>query len=90
MEPITPTALILSMIFWIVYFTIVVVICHTLYVKSRGEPPRSPNLTVMINGTSVSALTQWEERDKRLQRIFLAVAIALVLFPLFLPWLLRQ
>jgi hypothetical protein len=59
--------------------------------KLRGEPPKSPNLTVMVNGKSVSAMSEWEARDKRLQRLFLGLAIFLaVLLPLFLPWLLRQ
>ena len=89
MEPITPSMLILSIFFWVIYFVIVVLICHTLYTKLRGKPPKSSNLTVMVDGQPVSALRRWEERDRQLQRLFVAIAIALVLLPLFLPWLLR-
>ncbi|MEW6325645.1 MAG: hypothetical protein AB1515_09700 [Nitrospirota bacterium] len=90
MEPITLPSLLLAILFWIAYFAVVVVICHVSYMKLRGEPPKSPNVTIMVDGKQVSALAQWEARDKRLQRLFLGLAIFLaVLLPLFLPWLLR-
>lgn len=90
MEPITPPSLFLAILFWVIYFTVVALTCHTLYMKLRGEPPKSPNLTVMVDGKSVSAQAEWEARDKRLQRLFLGIAMVLVLLPLLLPWLLRK
>jgi hypothetical protein len=90
MAPAPLPSLFLLILFWVGYFTVVAVICHLLYMKLRGEPPRSPNLTVMIDGRSVPAQAAWEARDKQLQRLFIAIAIALVLLPLFLPWLLRK
>ncbi len=89
MEPITMPSMLLMIFFWIGYFTIVVLICHFSYMKLRGEAPK-PNLTVIVEGKSVSALAEWEARDKRLQRLFLGLAIFLaVLLPLFLPWIVR-
>jgi preprotein translocase subunit SecG len=89
-DPVTLPSLFLAIFIWVGYFSVVVFICHTLYMKLRGEAPKSPNLTVMIDGKSVSALAEWEARDKRLQRAMIALAALLVLLPLFLPWLLQK
>ena len=67
MESVSVSSLLLAVIFWIVYFAVVAFGCHFLYMKLRGEPPRS-NVTMTVNGRQVSALTEWEARDKRLQR----------------------
>jgi hypothetical protein len=90
MEPISIPSLMLAIFFWVGYFTVVAFICHIIYMKLRGTPPASPNLTVTVNGKPMSALTAWEARDQRLQRLILAIAIALALLPLVLPWMLRM
>ncbi len=90
MAPISIPSLMLAIFFWVGYFTVVAFICHTIYMKLRGTPPASPNLTVTVNGKQISALTAWEAQDQRLQRLILAVAIALALLPLVLPWMLRM
>jgi len=90
-EPNPLPSLFLLILFWVGYFTVVAVICHLLYMKLRGEPPKSPNLTVMVDGKSVSAQSEWEARDKRLQLLFLGIGLVLaLLLPLLLPWLLRK
>ncbi|MBI3620742.1 MAG: hypothetical protein HY208_00940 [Nitrospirae bacterium] len=88
----TPTigSFVIGILLWVGYFTAVVLICHTLYMKLRGEPPKS-HLTVIVDGKSVSALAEWEARDKRLQKAMIGLGIFLgLLLPLFLPWVLRR
>jgi hypothetical protein len=88
----TPTlsSFLIAILIWLVYFGLVVFICHTLYIKLRGEAPKS-HLSVIVDGKSVSALGEWEARDKRLQRAMIALGLFLtLLLPLFLPWLLRN
>ena len=79
----------MGVLLWVVYFGVVAFMCHFLYMKARGTPPASRHLSVIIEGKSVSALNEWEARDRRLQRLYIAIVIALLLFPLLLPWLLR-
>jgi hypothetical protein len=86
----TLSSFLIAILIWLVYFGLVVFICHTLYMKLRGQAPK-PNQTVIVDGKSVSALEEWEARDKRLQRAMIALGLFLVLLlPLFLPWLLTH
>jgi hypothetical protein len=88
----TPTigSFVIGILLWLGYFGAVVFICHTLYMKLRGEAPK-PHQTVIKDGKSVSALAEWEARDKRLQKAMIGLGIFLgLLLPLFLPWLLRH
>jgi len=86
----TFTSFLVAILIWVVYFGLVVFLCHTLYMKLRGEAPK-PHLTVIVDGKSVSALGEWEARDKRLQRAMIGLGLFLALMlPLFLPWLLRN
>lgn len=88
-EP-TLSSFIIAILIWLVYFGLVVFTCHMLYMKLRGQAPK-PHLTVIVDGKSVSALGEWEARDKRLQRAMIALGLFLtLLLPLFLPWLLRN
>lgn len=86
----TFSSFIIAILIWLMYFGLVVFLCHTLYMKLRGEAPK-PHLTVIVDGKSVSALEEWEARDKRLQRAMIGLGLFLtLLLPLFLPWLLRN
>jgi len=86
----TFSSFIIAILIWLVYFGLVVFLCHTLYMKLRGEAPK-PHLTVIVDGKSVSALEEWEARDKRLQRAMIGLGLFLtLLLPLFLPWLLQH
>jgi len=86
----TIQSFVVAIAIWVGYFAVVVFICHTLYMKLRGTPPASPNLTVIVNGKSVSALSEWEARDKRLQKAMIGLGLFLgLLLPLILPWLVR-
>jgi len=90
MESPTFSSFIIAILIWLGYFGAVVFICHTLYMKLRGQAPK-PNQTVIVDGKSVSALAEWEARDVRLQRAMIALGVLLtLLLPLFLPWLLTH
>jgi hypothetical protein len=86
----TFSSFIIAILIWLAYFGLVVFLCHTLYMKLRGEAPK-PHLTVIVDGKSVPALGEWEARDRRLQRAMIGLGLFLtLLLPLFLPWLLRN
>jgi hypothetical protein len=88
--PPTLSSFVIAILIWVGYFTIVVLICHTLYMKLRGEAPK-PHQTVIKNGKSVSALAEWEARDKRLQKAMIGLGIFLgLLLPLIFPWVLKN
>lgn len=75
---------------WILYFLIIFFICNFTYIKLRGKPPKTPNAPVLVNGRTATALTVWQEKDQRLRRLFIAIAIALMLLPLLLPVVLKR
>jgi len=90
MEQPTIQSFVVAIAIWVVYFGLVVFVCHTLYMKLRGRAP-APNQTVSVDGKQVSALAEWEARDKRLQKAMIGLGIVLgLLLPLLLPWLLRS
>jgi uncharacterized membrane protein len=75
---------------WILYFLIVFLICNFAYLKLRGQPPKNPDAPVILRGRPASALTVWQEKDKRLRRLFIAIAVTLMLLPLLLPLALKR
>jgi len=88
--PPTLNQFVIAILVWIVYFGVVVFVCHTLYMKLRGQAPK-PNQTVIVEGKPVSALAEWEARDTRLQRAMIGLGLFLgLLLPLILPWLARN
>jgi len=90
MGPPTLSQFVMAILVWVVYFFVVAFACGKLYIKLRGRPP-APNQTVIVDGKSVSALAEWEARDKRLQRAMIALGLLLgLILPLMLPWLLRH
>lgn len=90
MGPPTISSFVIAILVWVGYFGVVVFVCHTLYMKLRGDPPK-PHLTVIVDGKSVPALEAWEARDKRLQRAIIGLGIFLaLLLPLILPLVLRS
>ncbi|HUJ79253.1 MAG TPA: hypothetical protein VLY45_02930 [Nitrospiria bacterium] len=89
MGPPTLSQFVIAILVWVIYFFVVAFACAKLYFKLRGQPP-APNQTVIVDGKSVSALARWEARDKRLQRVMIAIGLALgLIVPLILPWLVR-
>jgi hypothetical protein len=87
MEQPTIRSFVIAIAIWVGYFGVVVFICHTLYMKLRGQAPK-PNLTVIVDGKQVSALAEWEARDKRLQKAMIGLGLFLgLLLPLIVPWL---
>ena len=62
----------LAILGWVLYFLAVFLSCSVLYLRLRGHPPARPD-------------ADWEERDRRLRRLFIAVAVGLMLLPLLLP-----
>ncbi len=79
----------LAIFVWILYFLIVFLACSFIYIKRRGQPPKNPDAPVIIRGRPSSALTVWQEKDKRLRRLFIAIGAVLMLLPLLLPLALK-
>jgi hypothetical protein len=79
----------LLLLLWIAYFFIIYSVCTYLYFKMRGEPPKEENRLVFIEGRTVPAKLVWQERDQRLRKRFLRLAMILMFVPLLLPFILR-
>lgn len=90
MEPSIGKQLGLAILVWTLYFLIVFLICNFVYIKLRGQPPKNPDAPVIVRGRPASALTVWQEKDKRLRRLFIAIGVTLMLLPLLLPLALKQ
>ena len=90
MEPSIGKQLGLAILVWVLYFLIVFLICNFVYIKLRGQPPKNPDAPVIVRGRPASALTVWQEKDKRLRRLFIAIGAALMLLPLLLPLALKR
>lgn len=90
MEPSIGKQLGLATFAWILYFLSVFLICNSVYLKLRGRPPKNPDAPVILRGRPASALTAWQEKDKQLRRLFIAIGAALMLLPLLLPLALKQ
>ncbi len=90
MEPSIGKQLGLATIAWTLYFLIVFLVCHFTYIKLRGGPPKNPDAPVLFQGKTAPALTIWQERDKRLRRLFFAIGAGLMFLPLVLPLVLKQ
>jgi hypothetical protein len=90
MEPSIGKQLGLATIAWTLYFLVVFLLCNFLYHRLQGRPPKDPNATVLLRGRPASALTVWQEKDRRLRRLFIAIGGAVMLLPLLLPLVLKQ
>lgn len=90
MEPSVGKQLGLAVFVWVLYFLIVFLVCNLVYLKLRGQPPRNPDASVIVRGRPTPAMTVWQERDKRLRRLFIAIGVALMLLPLLLPLALKR
>ena len=90
MEPSIGKQLGLAILVWVLYFLIVFLVCNFVYLKLRGQPPKNPDAPVIVRGRPTSALTVWQEKDKRLRRLFIAIGAALMLLPLLLPLALKR
>jgi len=90
MEPSIGKQLGLAILVWVLYFLIVFLVCNFVYIKLRGQPPKNPDAPVIVRGRPTSALTVWQEKDKRLRRLFIAIGAALMLLPLLLPLALKR
>jgi NADH:ubiquinone oxidoreductase subunit 5 (subunit L)/multisubunit Na+/H+ antiporter MnhA subunit len=82
--------LVLAILFWVVYFSVVFFICHWLYRRFSGPEPKPHDPPVIILNKSMPAREIWERRAKRLQRLFIIVAVILMVLPLFLPFVLPR
>jgi hypothetical protein len=80
--------LLLAILFWVIYFSIIFFICRWLYIRLSGPEPKPHAPPVIIQGKSVPAREIWEQRTKRLQVLFIILAVILMLLPLFLPLIL--
>jgi hypothetical protein len=80
--------LLLAILFWVVYFFVIFFICHWLYQRLVGPEPKSEAPSVIVGGMSIPAKEVWDRHAKRLQRIFIIVAVILMVLPLFLPFVL--
>lgn len=90
MEPSIGKQLGLATLVWILYFLFVFLVCNFVYIKLRGRPPKNPDAQVILRGRPAPALTDWQEKDKRLRRLFIAIGAVLMLLPLLLPLVLKQ
>jgi hypothetical protein len=90
MEPSIGKQLGLAIIAWTLYFLVVFFLCNFIYRRLRGRPPKDPKATVLLRGRPASALTVWEEKDRRLRRLFIAIGVAGMLLPLLLPLVLKR
>jgi hypothetical protein len=90
MEPSIGKQLGLATIAWTLYFLIVFLLCNFIYRWLRGRPPKDPNAMILLRGRPASALTVWEEKDRRLRRLFIAIGVAVMLLPLLFPLVLKQ
>ena len=82
--------LLLAILFWVLYFLVVFFICKWLYEKFIGPEPKPHAPPVIIQGRSFPAQEIWERRAKRLQTLFIIVAVILMVLPLFLPFVLPR
>ncbi len=90
MEPSIGKQLGLATFVWILYFLIVFLVCNFVYLKLRGRPPKNTDAPVITQGRPAPALTVWQEKDKRLRRLFIAIGVTLMLLPLLLPLALKH
>lgn len=75
----------LFLLFWIVYFLIIYLLCTYFYRKLSGKPPKEENRLILVKGQTVSAKTAWQERDQQLRKRFMRIAMILMFVPLILP-----
>lgn len=80
--------LLLAILFWVIYFFIIFFICHRLYQRFSGPEPKPHAPPVILQGRAIPAKEIWEQRAKRLQKLFIIVAVILMILPLFLPFVL--
>ena len=81
-------SLFLAILFWVVYFFVIFFVCHWLYQRLIGPEPKPEAPSVMLQGKPVKAKEIWELRAKRLRQVLIILAAALMLLPLFLPFVL--
>ncbi|MBI3811524.1 MAG: hypothetical protein HY283_04890 [Nitrospirae bacterium] len=90
MEPSIGKQLGLATFVWILYFLVVFLVCNFVYIKLRGQPPKNPDAPVILRGRPAPDRTVWQEKDKRLRRLFIAIGAVLMLLPLLLPLALKR
>jgi hypothetical protein len=79
--------LLLAILFWVMYFFTIFFICHWLYQRLSNPEPKPAAPALIVQGKSIPAREFWERRSKRLQRVFIIVAVVLMILPLFLPFI---
>lgn len=77
------------LLFWILYFVIILVVCSFIYGRVREQPPKEGKRLVSWKGRTVTAVVAWEEKDRLLRKTFLRIGMGLMILPLILPLLLR-
>ena len=90
MDPSVGKQLGIAVLVWTLYFLTIYFICNGLYLKLRGQPPKNPDAPVIVRGKPVPAVAAWQERDRRLRRLFLGIGAALMLLPLLLPFVFKR
>lgn len=80
--------LLLAVLIWVSYFLIIFFICHWLYQRLAGPEPKPAAPPVIVAGKSITAREVWDRRAKRLQRIFIIVAVILMVLPLLMSFVL--
>lgn len=71
-------ALLLMVLFWIGYFLLIYVSLTFVYFKLTGAPPQDAR-----------ERAPWDARARRIKRVLVTIAVALVVLPLALPVLIR-
>lgn len=71
------------------YLLLVYFSCSFLYFKIRGNPPKAPEQPVTYRGKTMEAGRAWDDRTRRIRRIFIGIGSGLVLLPLLAPIFLR-
>lgn len=89
MDPSIGKQLGLATIGWILYFLIVFLACNFIYVKLRGRPPKIPDAPVLVRGRPSTSLAVWQDRDRRMRRLMIAIGVGLMLLPLLMPLALK-
>ena len=74
---------------WTLYFLVIFFICHYVYLRLQGKAPGRSSALVIINGKTITALTAWEERSRKIRRSLIGVGVTLMLLPLILPAILK-
>jgi hypothetical protein len=80
----------LAILFWILYFLIVFLACKFIYLRLRGLPPAHPDAPALAEGKPTTKIVVWQDRERRLRRVFVAIGVFLMILPLFIPLLLKR